>query len=132
LEKRKGILTMIKLIENIFFTTTISYKATLPGSQMNPAGIFSRNASVKVGIRNKDGEYREVNKSIDENDRTSLNFMEWFVKEKPDDEIYTAGNSDNMKIAGDGKTEKEAIYSTEGDPANTYTGERFEQDISYE
>jgi hypothetical protein len=70
---------MIKLIENIFFTTTISNKASLPGSQINPAGIYSSNES--------------------------------------------------MKIAYDGKTDKESIYSSEGDPANTYNGERFEKNV---
>jgi hypothetical protein len=120
---------MIKLIENIFFTTTITYKATLPGPQINPAGIYSRNTSEQNGLRKKENDYRGANTSIDENDRSSLNFMDWFVKEKSDDEIYPARNSDKMKIAGDGKTEKDAVYLKEEDPANTFGDDRFEQDI---
>ena len=78
---------MIKLIENIFFTTTITYKATLPGPQMNPSGIYNRNTNEKIGLRNKEGDFRGENTSIHENNRSSLNFMDWFVKEKSDDEI---------------------------------------------
>ena len=42
---------------------------------------------------------------------------------------YPASNSDKMKIAGDSKTEKDAIYLTEEYPANTFGYDRFEQDI---
>jgi hypothetical protein len=123
---------MIKLIENIFFTTTVTYNATLPGPQMNPSGIYNRNTNEKIGLRNKGGDFRGENTSIHENNRSSLNFMDLFVKEKSDDEIYPASNSDKMKIEGDGKTENEAKYSKEEDPANTYNHDRYEQDIRNE
>jgi len=116
---------MIKLIENIFFTKTNAHKAFLPGPNINPVDIYSRNESGKLEVRNANGDYGEVKTSIDENDWSSLNFMQWFVKEKADEELYPTGNPDNIKIAGDGKTRIEASNSSNKDPANKPNGERF-------
>lgn len=69
---------MLKLIENIFFTETIAQKSSLPDSYMNPADIYN----LKESGNDTDGDCGEVKTSIDESNRSPLNFMQGFVKEK--------------------------------------------------
>jgi len=119
---------MTEFAENIYCTATISYNANSPGPQINREGIHSRNASMKIGVRNKEGDYREVNRIIDENGLVSIKITERFANGRPDNEINPTHWYDRMKIAGDGKTEKEAVYSTDEDSTKTRGYERYSKD----
>jgi len=116
---------MMKLIENMFFTQTIAHNAFLHGSTTNPADIYNQNENGKLEVRNAEDDYEEVKTSIDENDWSLLNFMRWFVKEKPKEKIYSTGIPDDTKIGSDDKTRYEISNSSNKDPANKIIGERF-------
>ena len=69
---------MIKLVENVFFKTAFSCESVFPGPRMCQTDLYSRNASMKAGMRNKG-----------------------------DGEIFTFSNSDRMKIKNAIKTKNE-------------------------
>jgi hypothetical protein len=118
---------MMKLIENMFFKNKNSHIAHLSFLNKNSDRFNIHQSRGIVEVHNVN-EYDEVKTNIQENDWSSLNFMQWFIKEQTDEELFSTPNIDSLKIGGNGKTKEDARYSPDIDTANNHCEDRFEQD----
>ena len=74
--------------------------------------------------------YRIVKLSLAEEDWATWNFMQWFVKEQIEEEMFVMNLLDKMKIAGGKKISSDALYSLDKDLGKTPDEARSAQDVT--
>ena len=124
---------MMKILEYILKRGAEVQITAIPVPPEPPVSI--NNCFEKVfahEVDNTKSVYRIVKMSFDEEDWSTWNFMQWFVKEQIEEEMLVMNLLDKMKIAGGEKINTDTLYSLDRDLENTPDEARSAQDVTTE
>ena len=122
---------MMKILEYILKRGAKVTIAAIPAPPQNPLSL--NNCFEKIfehEVNNTKTIYKLVKMSLDEEDWATWNFMQWFVKEKVEEETLVLNLLDKMKIAGGEKVSNNALYSFDRDMEKTPDEARSAQDVT--
>lgn len=122
---------MMKILEYILKRGAEVQITTIPAPPEPPVSI--NNCFEKVfahEVDNTKSVYKLVKMSFDEEDWSTWNFMQWFVKEQIEEEMLVMNLLDKMKIAGGEKINSDTLYSLDRDLENTPDEARSAQDVT--
>ncbi|MBK9248304.1 MAG: ferritin [Ignavibacteria bacterium] len=106
----------MKIIEYILKRGAKVHISAIPAPHDNPESVnhcFEKILEHKVDITKE--IYKLVKMSMEEEDWTTWNFMQWFVKEQVEEETLAMNLLDKMKIAGGEKVNNNALYTLDKD-----------------
>ncbi|MDB5010319.1 MAG: ftnA, partial [Mucilaginibacter sp.] len=86
----------------------------------------------KSEVENTTNIYTIVNKSLEEQDWATWNFMQWFVKEQTEEETLAMELLSKIKIAGGENAGNDALYALDKDLGKTPDDAELAQDVSVE
>jgi ferritin len=107
---------MMKILKYILDRGAEVKVTAIPSPHDNPSSI--NNCFEKIfdhEVDNTKAIYRLVKMSFDEDDWSTWNFMQWFVKEQIEEETLAISLLDKLKIAGGEKASREVLYSLDRD-----------------
>ena len=122
---------MMKILEYILKRGGNVKITAIPAPPEAPASInncFEKAFAHEVD--NTKAVYKIVKMSFDEEDWSTWNFMQWFVKEQIEEEMLVLNLLDKMKIAGGEKISSNTLYSLDRDLENTPDEARSAQDVT--
>ena len=124
---------MMKILEFILQRGAKVQITAIPAPPDPPVSI--NNCFEKVfahEVDNTKAIYRIVKLSLDEEDWATWNFMQWFVKEQIEEEMFLMNLIDKMKIAGGNKISNDVLYSLDKDLGKTPDDASAAQDVTSE
>ena len=107
---------MMKILKYILDRGSEVKVSAIPAPHANPTSI--NNCFEKIfehEVDNTKAIYHLVKMSFDEDDWSTWNFMQWFVKEQIEEETLAISLLDKLKIAGGEKASREVLYSLDRD-----------------
>ena len=122
---------MMKILEFILKRGASVQVTAIPAPPEPPVSI--NNCFEKVFAHETDNTkaiYRIVKLSLDEEDWATWNFMQWFVKEQIEEEMFVMNLLDKMKVAGGKKISNDALYSLDKDLGKAPDEARSAQDVT--
>ena len=122
---------MMKILEYILKRGAEVEVTAIPAPHGNPVSINSCFEKVfEHEVDNTKAVYKLVKMSLDEEDWSTWNFMQWFVKEQIEEETLAMDLLDKLKIAGGEKASSDALYSLDRDLGKTADGAISAQDVT--
>jgi ferritin len=122
---------MMKILEYILERGAVVKIEAIPEATDNPISI--QNCFEKVfeqEVENTKGIYKIVKMSFVEEDWTTWNFMQWFVKEQAEEETLALNLLDKIKIAGGEKASDAALFELDKELKAKPDDARLAQDVS--
>ncbi|MFT4803581.1 MAG: ferritin [Cyclobacteriaceae bacterium] len=107
---------MTKILKYILKRGAEVVVSSVPAPPENPISI--NNCFEKVfehEVDNTKAVHKLAKKSLDEEDWSTWDFMQWFVKEQVEEETLAMNLLDKMKIAGGEKMSSNALYTFDRD-----------------
>ncbi|HAH23600.1 MAG TPA: dolichol kinase [Prolixibacteraceae bacterium] len=107
---------MMKILKYILDRGAEVKVTAIPAPHPNPLSI--NNCFEKIfehEVENTKAVYSLVKMSFEEDDWSTWNFMQWFVKEQIEEEALAMSLLDKIKIAGGEKVSNEALYTLDRD-----------------
>ena len=124
---------MMKILEYILNRGAEVKVTAIPAPPENPVSI--NNCFEKIfehEIDNTTAVYKVVKMSLVEEDWSTWNFMQWFVKEQIEEETLAMSLLDKLKISGGEKASSESLYSLDRDLKETPDGAESAQEATAE
>ena len=107
---------MMKMLEYIIKRGAEVKITAIPAPPENPANIHSCFEKIfEHEVENTKAIYKLVKISLTEEDWATWNFMQWFVKEQVEEEMFASQLLDKIKIAGGEKVSCNVLYSLDKD-----------------
>ncbi|MEO6131367.1 MAG: ferritin [Saprospiraceae bacterium] len=124
---------MMKILEYILKRGGEVKVTTIPAPPENPATIFACFEKVfSHEVDNTQSIYEVVNKSLEEKDWATWNFMQWFVKEQIEEETLAMELLDKVRISGGEKMGSQQLYSLDRDLETLPDDARDARDVTAE
>lgn len=112
-EERNHMTKILEYILNRGAKVSISAIAAPPKHPTDICDCFEKIFNHEV--KNTTAIYAVVNKSLEEKDWATWNFMQWFVKEQTEEESFAMNLLDKIKIAGRDKAGNNTLYLIDKD-----------------
>ncbi|MDB5110778.1 MAG: ftnA [Mucilaginibacter sp.] len=124
---------MMKILEYILKRGAKVIITEIPSPGPDPVSINDCFEKIfKSEVENTTNIYTIVNKSLEEQDWATWNFMQWFVKEQTEEETLAMELLSKIKIAGGENAGNDALYALDKDLGKTPDDAELAQDVSVE
>ncbi|NML69935.1 ferritin [Chryseobacterium sp. RP-3-3] len=104
---------------------------TIPAPPADPESLTACfDAVFKHEVDNTTSIYKIVDRSLEEKDWATWNFMQWFVQEQIEEETLAASLIDKLKIAGGDRATDESLFTLDKTLQNTPNDVPLAQDAT--
>jgi len=124
---------MMKILEYILKRGAKVVVSAIPSPGPDPKSVNDCFEKVfKSEVENTASIYDIVNKSMEEKDWATWNFMQWFVKEQTEEETLALDLLSKIKVAGGEKAHHDALYTLDNDLGKTPDDAVLAQNVTVE